>query len=73
MSALATRRSQHLTLRVTEHELAEINALADKQGVDRTQYMVAAALGRLDSIGLEGRISRAEQRLQRLEQLAYTG
>lgn len=62
---------QHLTLRVRPDDLAAINQLAAAHGLSRTEYAVRAMLGRLGSVGLDQRVEDLEQRLERLEAVAY--
>jgi hypothetical protein len=61
--------------RVSVDELARIDARAKAAGLTRTAYIVAAALGELpdEKNQTAGRFDEIERRLDRLEQLAFTG
>jgi uncharacterized protein (DUF1778 family) len=58
-----------VSIRVSDHQLAEIDRRAQKAGLTRTSFMIMSALGgdpadkRLEII--ERRLSRVEQRLGR--------
>jgi uncharacterized protein (DUF1778 family) len=65
------------SLRINPTDLARIDQLAQAHGLSRNRYMIDTALGRLNRVGLEQRIDELEetlnQRIQRLEDLAFNG
>lgn len=59
-------------LRISEEDLAEIKARAERAELSTTQYMIRAALGELDTepATLQQQIDATNARLDRLERLA---
>ena len=55
------------SFRVTHEQLAEITKRAEKAGLSRTSYLIAAALGTLETPGLPDRVEALERRVQALE------
>lgn len=57
--------SVHTSLRIPSQHLARIDQLAAQHGLNRTEYMIQAALGELTD---HNRYQAIEQRLNALEQ-----
>lgn len=63
------------TFRASAEDLAEIDRLASVYGLNRTQYLIDAALGRLPELAeeRERRLADLEKRLDALERHANLG
>ena len=59
--------SATISLRIRPDELALIDQLAAESEMNRTEYLFAAGLGRLNVPGLEDRLDDVEERLAYLE------
>lgn len=67
MATTATAR-RHISLRVTEEELARIDGFAEEHGLNRTDYIVRTCTGELeDPSRFEQRLAGHEIRLIQLE------
>lgn len=63
------KRGETIGLRLTTIELARIDALARKAGMDRTSFMIRAALGPAGEDGPDAkRLDELEARVKRLEE-----
>lgn len=70
MSATVVRRP--IAMRIPEQDLAEIDRQANELRLSRTEFMVRASTGGIKTSNtLKDRLDAVEQRLQRLEQVAY--
>ena len=69
---MATASKRHLALRISEGDLELIDQLADRYGLNRTEYMVRASTGDLhDPIDVDARLGDLNNRVSRLERLAF--
>jgi len=59
--------SATISLRIRPDELAQIDQLAAESEMNRTEYLIAAGLGRLNVPGLEDRMDDLEERVAYLE------
>ncbi len=72
LRTMSTLTRRYIALRVPERALAQIDGLAERHGLTRTAYMVRASTGELeDPTDLRAEFDSIQQRLDRLEQLAF--
>ena len=55
------------SFRVTHEQLAEITRRAEQAGLSRSAYLIAAALGTLETPGLPDRVEALERRMDAVE------
>jgi uncharacterized protein (DUF1778 family) len=73
VATIASSR-RHLSLRIPANSLDRIDQLAAHHRLNRTDYLIRAALGELDDpIELEARFDSIEGRLARIEQFCFDG
>lgn len=65
MSVITKRPVQ---LRVDPDDVKRIDQLATQHNLSRTEYMTLTALGKLDRVGIEGRLQEHAERLEAIEQ-----
>lgn len=61
------------SFRATPEQLAAIRQRAQVARLSMTEYILRCALGEIDSSDVELRIDRLEQRVSRLEEMAFRG
>lgn len=72
MATTAAER-RHISLRITEEDLAKIDGLAQEHGLTRTDYIIRACTGDLeDPYRFEDDLIKIKARLLRLERVTDT-
>jgi uncharacterized protein (DUF1778 family) len=64
---------RHLSIRIDADDLDSIDGLAHEHRLTRTEFMVRASLGRLQTaVGVEARFAEIFERLERAEAALFT-
>lgn len=74
IGGVSSARSRHLSIRINETDLDNIDRRAAGHKLSRTEYLIRSALGELADPGeLDERMDALDRRMDRLETFAFGG